>query len=297
MTPAIASVALVAAIVAAACENTVLRPTHAATRLAFTVQPANVSANHSMTPAVEVTVQDDGGNTVPEFLGSVTVSLNANAVGGTLSGTVTRAVSNGTATFSDLSIDQAGSGYTLAASASGLNAARSSEFTVTCITNCWTAKAPIPTRRTFSAAGALNGLLYAAVRFRKPGRTTLYARAVLPADEFDDIRAKLAPGDAIERVDHVELTDRAGTVHAEVEKTLHIRRRKALRNPSKEQRPARLPPPPLAVVSPRPVPPSQQWWAPLHRIGTGSQVTTRWPHLDRRTPGTRCAPEVVDSGA
>jgi uncharacterized protein DUF4442 len=63
------------------------------------------------------------------------------------------------------------------------------------------------------------------VRFRKPGRNTLYARVSLPPEEFEMIRARLAPGEAIERVYRVDLVDRAGTVHAEVEKTLHIRRR------------------------------------------------------------------------
>jgi Domain of unknown function (DUF4442) len=63
------------------------------------------------------------------------------------------------------------------------------------------------------------------VRFRKPGRSTLYASVGLPPEEFDQIRAKLAPGEAIERVYRVDLADRAGTVHAEIEKTLHIRRR------------------------------------------------------------------------
>ncbi len=65
------------------------------------------------------------------------------------------------------------------------------------------------------------------VRFRKPGRSTLYARVALPREEFDDIRARAASGEPVERVYHVDLTDRAGTVHAEIEKTLHIRRRGA----------------------------------------------------------------------
>lgn len=63
------------------------------------------------------------------------------------------------------------------------------------------------------------------VRFRKPGRGTLYARVSLPPEEFNDIRATLVPGEALERVYRVELVDRVGTLHAEVEKTLHIRRR------------------------------------------------------------------------
>ncbi len=65
----------------------------------------------------------------------------------------------------------------------------------------------------------------AAVRFRQPGRTTLYAHFHLPPDELGAIRASLAPGGSIDRVYRVELTDRAGTVHAAVDKTIHIQRR------------------------------------------------------------------------
>lgn len=64
----------------------------------------------------------------------------------------------------------------------------------------------------------------ATVRFRKPGRTTLYARCHLPPEELDAIRASLDSAGSIARVYQVQLTDRAGMVHAEMEKTIHIRR-------------------------------------------------------------------------
>jgi hypothetical protein len=47
------------------------------------------------------------------------------------SGTLTVTVSNGVATFSDLSIDLAGDGYTLHATATGLTAADSGAFRIT----------------------------------------------------------------------------------------------------------------------------------------------------------------------
>jgi acyl-coenzyme A thioesterase PaaI-like protein len=65
----------------------------------------------------------------------------------------------------------------------------------------------------------------ATVRFRKPGRSTLYARFVLSAEELDAIRSDVASRGRVDRVYRVELTDKAGAVHAEVEKTIHIRRR------------------------------------------------------------------------
>lgn len=67
----------------------------------------------------------------------------------------------------------------------------------------------------------------ASLRCRKPGRTRLYARFALSQGELDDIRTTLAPGTAIERIYRVDLTDRDGTVHAEVETSIHIRRREA----------------------------------------------------------------------
>ena len=180
-----------AAIAVPGCEMSVLRPNRTATRLAFAVQPANVSANHPMTPAIEVTVLDDGGGTVPDLVGSVTVSLGANPADGKLSGSLTRALSSGRATFPDLTIDGDGSGYTLVASASGLFPATSRAFSVTCITNCWTAKAPMPTRRTFFGVGVVNGMLYAVgglasgtraatVEAYHPGTNSWIARAPLP---------------------------------------------------------------------------------------------------------------------
>jgi acyl-coenzyme A thioesterase PaaI-like protein len=68
----------------------------------------------------------------------------------------------------------------------------------------------------------------ASVRFRKPGRATLYARFTLQQAELDDIRSAVASGGRVDRLYKVELTDRAGTVHAEVEKTIQIRRRETL---------------------------------------------------------------------
>lgn len=67
----------------------------------------------------------------------------------------------------------------------------------------------------------------ATIRFRKPGRGTLYARFVLDERELDDIRTALASEPATERVYDVDLTDDIGVVHASVRKTIHIRRRPA----------------------------------------------------------------------
>ena len=115
--------------------------TAAATKLAFTVQPGLTVAGQAISPGVRVTVQDASGNTVTTASTVITVTLGANANGVTLSGTIVKSAVNGIATFSDLSIDSVGSGYTLTASASGLAAAGSAAFDVT---------ANAPTKLAFS---------------------------------------------------------------------------------------------------------------------------------------------------
>jgi acyl-coenzyme A thioesterase PaaI-like protein len=67
----------------------------------------------------------------------------------------------------------------------------------------------------------------ATIRFRKPGRSTLYARFLIDERELADIQAALALEPATERVYDVDLTDDVGTVHASVRKTVHIRRRES----------------------------------------------------------------------
>ena len=65
----------------------------------------------------------------------------------------------------------------------------------------------------------------AVIRFKKPGRTTLFARVQIDNSEVETIRALLAEQPKIDRVYHLQLTDGAGVVHADVEKTVHIRLR------------------------------------------------------------------------
>lgn len=66
----------------------------------------------------------------------------------------------------------------------------------------------------------------ASIRFRRPGRATLYARFVLHDDEVAEIRSRLDVEPVLERSWRVELTDRTGTVHAVVDKLIHIRRKR-----------------------------------------------------------------------
>ncbi len=97
----------------------------AATTLAFTVQPTNAIAGAAITPAVQVSIEDANGNVVTTATNAVTIAIGTNPGGGTLSGTATAAAVAGVATFSTLSIDKTGTGYTLAASSAGFTGATS----------------------------------------------------------------------------------------------------------------------------------------------------------------------------
>ena len=92
--------------------------------------PQNTAAGVAFTPSVQVAIQDAGGNTVSSATDAVTLSLDANPSGGTLSGTVTVSAINGIATFPGLSIDKVGSGYTMAAAAAGLTGDTSPPFDI-----------------------------------------------------------------------------------------------------------------------------------------------------------------------
>src|SRR6266550_9420907 len=101
-----------------------------ATKLVFTVQPSNAGAGAVNTPAVQVAVQDAQGNTVTAATTNISVAIGTNPASGTLAGTKTVAAVNGVATFSTLSLNAVGTGYTLTAAATGLTGATSSAFNI-----------------------------------------------------------------------------------------------------------------------------------------------------------------------
>jgi acyl-coenzyme A thioesterase PaaI-like protein len=75
----------------------------------------------------------------------------------------------------------------------------------------------------------------ATIRFKRPGRTTLHARFLLTDEELRSIEAALATEKSVDRVYDIELTDARGVVHATVEKTVYIAKRRARASrPAKE---------------------------------------------------------------
>jgi acyl-coenzyme A thioesterase PaaI-like protein len=64
----------------------------------------------------------------------------------------------------------------------------------------------------------------ATIRFRKPGRSTLFTRFRLETAEIEELRRLLESAPSIDRVYTVDLVDAQGVVHASVEKTIYIRK-------------------------------------------------------------------------
>jgi hypothetical protein len=102
-----------------------------ATKLGFVQQPSNTPAGSSITPPVTVQVEDAGGNPVGTSAASIGLAIGSNPGGGTLTGGGAVNAVSGVATFSGLSINKTGTGYTLTASSSGLTGATSGSFNVT----------------------------------------------------------------------------------------------------------------------------------------------------------------------
>jgi hypothetical protein len=100
----------------------------AADHLVFIRQPTNTVAGQAITPSVEVELLDRFGN-LTSSTASVSIVLQNNYSGGTLSGTLTRMATAGVATFDDLWIDKTG-WYTLQVDSTGVTGAMSNQFNI-----------------------------------------------------------------------------------------------------------------------------------------------------------------------
>jgi subtilisin-like proprotein convertase family protein len=102
-----------------------------ADHLAFAQQPTDTTVNTPISPAVMVQVLDANGNLVTgDNSDVVALTLANNPTGATLGGTTSVTVSNGVATFSNLTVNLAGTGYTLGAGSGSLGSATSAGFNV-----------------------------------------------------------------------------------------------------------------------------------------------------------------------
>lgn len=101
----------------------------APTTLAFLTQPANITAGESL-PNIQVAVRNGAGETITDFTGPVTLSLNAGATGAALVGTTTESAVAGVATFAQLSVNKGGTGFKLSATHEQLPPVQSNAFDV-----------------------------------------------------------------------------------------------------------------------------------------------------------------------
>jgi hypothetical protein len=101
----------------------------AATKLGFVAQPSNTTGGIAIAPAVQVDIEDAGGNRVTSASTTITIGLGTNPKTGHLTGTTSVGTSSGLASFSNLVIDSAATGYTLTASG-GFTGATSNTFNV-----------------------------------------------------------------------------------------------------------------------------------------------------------------------
>lgn len=97
--------------------------------LEFRAQPSNAAVGVAIAPAVQVALVDAFGNQTSSTA-AVTVALSGGTAGAVLSGTMTKNAVAGLATFNDLAVDRAGTGFRLSATSSA-GQALSGTFNVT----------------------------------------------------------------------------------------------------------------------------------------------------------------------
>ena len=102
-----------------------------ANKLVFVVQPRSGTANAAITPAVQVQVQDPSGTPVTSAAVAIGIVLGTNPTGATLTGGDPVTAVNGIATFPNLRVSQGGTGYALAAFATGYVTGASTAFNMT----------------------------------------------------------------------------------------------------------------------------------------------------------------------
>jgi hypothetical protein len=104
-----------------------------ATRIAIVSQPTNTPAGGTMSPAVQVAIQNPQGQTVGSTNAAITLSIvpGTGTAGAVLTGGGPLNAVNGLASFTNLRIDLPGTGYQLQATASGFATIATAPFNVT----------------------------------------------------------------------------------------------------------------------------------------------------------------------
>ncbi len=105
-------------------------PAPAASQLVIiTPPPGRIVAGTTF--GFSVAAEDAKGNVDTAFNGGVVIGLSSNPTGGVLGGATSAQLTNGVASFSSLTLDQAGTGYTIQAASGGLAPSNTPAFVVT----------------------------------------------------------------------------------------------------------------------------------------------------------------------
>ena len=109
-----------------------------ASQLAFEQQPGMLYPGGTFSMPVVIRIEDNFGNLVPDNETVVQIILGNDPSGGTasLSGNFSAVAVDGRASFSDLSLDVVGDGYTLIAQSTGLESIESAPFAVLALWDC-----------------------------------------------------------------------------------------------------------------------------------------------------------------
>ena len=131
----IAGAAACATVLVAACDSRVTLGDEGPSvpaKLTFSLEPENSLAGQPISPGVAVTVLDNFGDTAFSSTATIrlSIALGTGNAAARLIGVTEAAATNGTVAFSNLSIDSAGTGYRLLATADNLGSALSDSFTV-----------------------------------------------------------------------------------------------------------------------------------------------------------------------
>jgi hypothetical protein len=119
------------ALAAVACEDTQSSLAHTPIRVVFLTNPSNAVANSPIPGSIDIGIMDGTGTVRNDATSEVTITIGNNPGGATLSGMTTLNAVHGIASFTNLTLNQAGTGYTLVAASSGLAPDTSSAFNVT----------------------------------------------------------------------------------------------------------------------------------------------------------------------
>jgi acyl-coenzyme A thioesterase PaaI-like protein len=64
------------------------------------------------------------------------------------------------------------------------------------------------------------------IRFKRPGKETLFAKFIITPQEIEEIKSQLETSKSIDKVYKIELKNEAGKVHCIIEKTIYISKKR-----------------------------------------------------------------------